>query len=113
METFAIWTTGIVLFLLIVPPVSWAAYEGWKRRKRRRLVDAPRKIVLIGDQTGPACVDHARSKSKAHRNKAGDLVSECRYCGVPMRRLVERQWEVISLDGGRADDADGPDALTF
>jgi len=36
---------------------------------------------------------HHRSKSHARSTEAG-VVSNCRYCGVPMRRGAGRKWPV-------------------
>lgn len=92
--TLLTWIIVAVLFVMLAPLLTWTAYQAWKHHQRRHLVDAPRKILLTGDSDS-GCTDHARSKSKAHRADDGSLVSECRYCGAPMRRIRSREWELI------------------
>lgn len=96
LETFAIWTTGLILSILIVPLLAWTIYSSLRRRKRQRMVDTPRRISLVEkqDNTNSACKDHVRSKSKAHRNADGDIISECVRCGVPMARTGPKDWRV-------------------
>ena len=95
-ETLLYWVIAVILFVMLAPLLTWTAYQAWTRHRRRQRVDAPRKILLVGDSDKEVgCTDHARSKSKAHRDEQGSLISQCRYCGAPMRRIRPREWELI------------------
>lgn len=100
-QSFAIWMVGSFVAFLVVALITWLAYRRWDKRKRRRLVKSPRKIMLGGEpaKPGSGCATHSRSKSKAHRDRTGELVSQCRFCGVPMRQLVKGDWEIIAPKG--------------
>jgi hypothetical protein len=90
----------LAVAFVFVPPLSFFVIRRFQARKRRKMVNAPRKIkVLSGDEpepAGPCANGHERSKRNARQNSDGVYVSVCRTCGAPMRRKGKGDWEVVS-----------------
>ncbi len=85
----------IALVVFVTVPIAVTFYLKRERRKRRKLVDSPRKIELASEEDGPRECEHMRSKSRAKHNADGDLISMCKKCGATMKRNGPGDWVVI------------------
>jgi hypothetical protein len=99
-----VWMLAIALFIIFVLPACWLVVRRIRQKKRRRLVDSPRKIVVAPPSPDapilPAACAHQRSKSRARPERDGSYTSICRKCGVPMKRNGPGDWEVAASAGG-------------
>jgi hypothetical protein len=98
------WILGISLFLIIGIPLAIWAVRRVAQGKRRRLERSKRQIKvnpLTQSAEQKAC-PHRRSKSRAKAGADGRLRSICRFCGVPMLRLAEGEWEVLEPEADSA-----------
>ena len=86
------------LFLLLVGfvaiPLAVSFYLKHERRRRRKLVNSPRKIALATDEDAPRACEHLRSRSRAKESPDGRMVSVCKRCGAPMVRNGPGDWVV-------------------
>ena len=92
------WMFVLAVTFVFAPPLALMAFRRFQEKRRRKMVNAPRKIkVLSGEEapTGPCADGHQRSKRNAREGRDGVYVSVCRICGVPMRRKAKGQWEVV------------------
>jgi hypothetical protein len=94
------WIFGVCLFLIIGIPTAIWAVRRVAHNKRRRLERSKRQIKvnpLTQTAEQKAC-PHRRSKSRAKAGEDGRLRSICRFCGVPMLRLAQGEWEVLESE---------------
>lgn len=84
---------GLVIFVTV--PIGVTFYLKRERKKRRKLVDSPRKIELASEQDEARICEHMRSKSRAKRTAEGELVTICKKCGASMKRVGPGEWVVI------------------
>lgn len=96
-ETYFV-TLVALLALFVAVPIGVTFYLKRERRRRRKLVNSPRKITLAGEQKEAAPCEHLRSKSRARQAADGRFVSTCKKCGVPMARNGPGDWLVIQED---------------
>ena len=93
------WMFVLAIAFVFVPPLVFFAIRHLQAKRRRKMVNAPRKIkVLKDDETavpGPCSDGHQRSRRNARQNSDGVYVSVCRACGAPMRRNGPGEWEVV------------------
>lgn len=85
--------TALVLFVAI--PIATTFYLKHERRKRRKLVNSPRKIGLASDDEVAAPCEHVRSRSRAKQGADGQFVSICKKCGVAMVRNGPGDWAPV------------------
>jgi hypothetical protein len=85
----------IALVVFVAVPIGVTFYLKRERRKRRKLVDSPRKIELASEEDEARVCEHMRSKSRAKRSPNGDLVTICKKCGASMKRIGPGDWVVI------------------
>ena len=108
------WMFVLAVAFVFVPPVVLLSFRRFQHQRRRRMVNAPRKIKVLKDvesaQAGPCANGHERSRRNARQSSGGTYVSVCKKCGVPMRRRAKGDWEVIDKDGeaGPADSVPVP-----
>jgi hypothetical protein len=91
------WMFVLALAFVFLPPVTFYSIRRFQAGRRRKMVNAPRKIkVLSGDETpdNPCAKGHQRSKRNARQGSDGAYVSVCRTCGARMRRVGPGDWEV-------------------
>lgn len=92
---------GAMLLLIAVVgmPFAGSAYRRVRRRRRRRLVDAPRKIPIAASdlQGRQGCEDgqHGRDGDRVRPDGRNGYNSVCRRCGVPMNRARKGEWRVV------------------
>ncbi|MDB5672841.1 MAG: hypothetical protein JWO25_3800 [Alphaproteobacteria bacterium] len=93
------WMFGLAVTFVFVPPLALLSFRWFQHTRRRKMVNAPRKIKVLGDEEGgavhPCAGGHQRSKRNAKAGKDGAYVSVCKTCGVPMRRNGPGDWTVI------------------
>ena len=92
------WMFVLAVTFVFVPPLALMAFRRFQEKRRRKMVNAPRKIkVLSGEEapTGPCAGGRCAWSADARQNADGVYVSVCRTCGVPMRRKAKGQWEVV------------------
>jgi hypothetical protein len=91
------WILGISLLLIIGVPLAIWAVRRIAQGKRRRLERSRREIKVnpITQSAEQISCPHRRSKSRAGAGADGRLRSICRFCGVPMLRIAEGEWEVV------------------
>jgi hypothetical protein len=91
------WILGISLFLIIGVPLAIWAVRRVAQGKRRRLERSRREIKVkpITQTAEQTACPHRRSKSRAKAGADGRLRSICRFCGLPMLRIAEGEWEVV------------------
>jgi ABC-type multidrug transport system fused ATPase/permease subunit len=82
----------LALVFFVAVPLGVTFYLRYERRRRRKLVDSPRKIGLATDEAEERICEHLRSKSRARQTSAGDYVSICKKCGVAMKRNGPGNW---------------------
>jgi hypothetical protein len=95
------WMFTLALIFVFVPPLALMAFRHYQGRRRRRMVNAPRKIkVVSGEDSAPSpCADgHQRSRRNARQASDGSYVSVCKVCAAPMRRNGPGDWQVIEED---------------
>jgi hypothetical protein len=99
------WILGVGLFLIFAVPLAIWLARRIAHKKRRRLEQSRREIVVAADPlaTGRKECSHKRSKSRAKAGADGRMTSICRFCGVPMLRRGPGDWEVL----GRAETPPG------
>jgi hypothetical protein len=82
------------LTLFVAVPIAVSFYLKYERRRRRKVVNSPRKIGLATDDAPPRVCEHLRSKSRAKQGPDGRMVSWCKRCGVHMVRNGPGDWVV-------------------
>lgn len=82
----------ILLGAFVAIPIGVSFYLQRERRRRRKLVDSPRKIALATDELVARPCKHLRSKSRARETADGSLVSICKKCGASLRRQGPGDW---------------------
>ena len=92
------WILGVGLFLVFALPLAIWLVRSIAHRKRRRLEQSKRQIVVAAerDAAGENECPHKRSKSRAKTGADGRMTSICRFCGVPMLRRGPGDWEVLA-----------------
>lgn len=85
----------IALVAFVAVPIGVTFYLKRERKRRRKLVDSPRKITLASEEVAPRSCEHARSKSRAKKTADGSLVSICKKCGATMKRNGPGDWIVV------------------
>jgi hypothetical protein len=93
------WMFVLAVTFVFAPPVALMAFRRFQASRRRKMVNAPRKIKVLkddeGQPAGPCAGGHQRSKRNARQGPDGVYVSVCRTCGAPMRRKAKGEWEVV------------------
>jgi hypothetical protein len=94
------WLFVAATIALIGPLLASTAYRRYQRKRRRRLVDSPRKIQVARVEDNVPAADvctsgHQRSRSRAYTGPDGRLLSICKRCGVRMRRKGPGDWEIL------------------
>ena len=92
------WMFVLAVTFVFVPPLILMSFRYAQAKRRRRMVNAPRKIKVMSgeeDPAGPCAGGHERSRRNARQNADGSYVSVCRTCGLPMRRNGPGDWVVI------------------
>ena len=92
------WMFVLAVTFVFAPPLALMAFRRFQEKRRRKMVNAPRKIkVLSGEEapTGSCAGGHQRSKRNARQNADGVYVSVCRTCGAQMRRNGPGDWQVV------------------
>ena len=84
----------VVLVVFVAVPIGVTFYLKRERKRRRKLVNSPRKIGLATDDAVPRSCEHLRSRSRARQAADGGFVSVCKRCGAPMRREGPGVWVV-------------------
>lgn len=89
----------LVVGFVFVPPLVFFAIRRLQAKRRRSMVNAPRKIKVLSDEELAAAHDpcaggHQRSKRNARQRRDGVYVSVCKTCGKPMRRNGPGDWEL-------------------
>jgi hypothetical protein len=92
-ETYFI-TLVLLLAGFVAVPIAVTFYLKRERRRRRKLVNSPRKIALAGEEKEAAPCEHLRSKSRARQAEDGRFVSTCKKCGAAMVRNGPGDWVV-------------------
>ena len=92
-ETYFI-TLVLLLAGFVAVPIAVTFYLKRERRRRRKLVNSPRKIALASDEQEAAPCEHLRSRSRARQAEDGRFVSTCKKCGAPMVRNGPGDWLV-------------------
>jgi hypothetical protein len=92
-DTGLVWIFVLGLLILIVPPSAWLITRRIQHKARRRMVDSPRKIAVVGPET-PAC-PHVRSRRGIRLGPEGVYMSNCRRCGTAMKRNGPGDWETV------------------
>jgi hypothetical protein len=87
----------LAITFVFVPPLMLLSFRYVQGKRRRKLVNSPRKIKVMSDEerTDPCAGGHRRSKRNARPGPDGTYVSVCRTCGAPMRRTGPGDWVVI------------------
>jgi hypothetical protein len=92
------WMFVLAVTFVFVPPLILFSFRYLSAKRRRRMVNAPRKIKVISEEEkrdGPCAGGHERSRRNARQAADGSYVSICRTCGAPMRRNGPGDWVVI------------------
>ena len=84
----------IALVMFVAVPIGVTFYMKHERRRRRKLVNSPRRIGLASDEVEARPCEHLRSRSRARQSADGRFVSICKKCGVPMVRVGAGDWIV-------------------
>jgi hypothetical protein len=98
------WMFALALTFIFVPPLALMMFRRLQGTRRRKMVNAPRKIKVLSadapvEAQGPCAAGHERSRRNARQNSEGVYVSICRTCGAPMRRKGKGEWEVVEEVG--------------
>jgi hypothetical protein len=93
------WMFVLAVAFVFVPPLVLISFRRFQHKRRRKMVNAPRKIkVLKGEEespSGPCGNGHERSRRNARQSNDGSYVSVCKKCGAPMRRNGPGDWVVV------------------
>jgi hypothetical protein len=90
----------LAIGFVFLPPLVFLAIRHIQSRRRRRMVNAPRKIKVLSEadaaeRADPCAKGHQRSKRNARQGADGVYVSVCRTCRKPMRRNGPGDWVVV------------------
>jgi hypothetical protein len=93
------WMFVLAVGFVFVPPLVLLSLRRMQYSRRRKMVNAPRKIKVLKEDeeapTGPCANGHERSRRNARQASDGTYVSVCKKCGIPMRRNGPGDWVPI------------------
>jgi hypothetical protein len=95
MEAFG-WVLGMAILAIVLGPFAVTLVRRLRHQHRRRLVDSPRKISIVGSELR-FCADdrHARDRARVRHDGGGGYRSVCTQCGAPLGRTRHGTWRAL------------------
>jgi hypothetical protein len=89
------WVLGAAIVAIVLGPFALSLARRLSHRHRRRMVDAPRKISIVGSEA-QRCADdrHVRDRARVRHDGRGGYRSRCAQCGAPLARARHGTWHV-------------------
>jgi hypothetical protein len=107
MEAFG-WIAFMLIAAIVLAPFALTLLHRFRHRHRRRLVDAPRKIHIAGQNAAEAaeaaargCADHGhqRDGNRIRHDGRGGYVTTCKRCGARLGRPHGGAWRALDAAG--------------
>ncbi|HMC91931.1 MAG TPA: hypothetical protein VKI45_05660 [Allosphingosinicella sp.] len=90
------WLVGLAIAALVLGPFAVTLVRRLRHQQRRRMVDAPRKISIVGNE-GERCADdrHIRDRARVRHDGRGGYRTFCSRCGAPLARTHHGSWQAV------------------